>query len=198
MGRLYPVLTGVRERNVSNDIIESPLTGVCMPKAKVIKFATAVRTKQESTRAQRFARVEDHLQLLEINEFNFVAHSPDELDMLEPGKAWWHRVATVFGMSRLPTTEAELLGTQQALMFLVMASRPTPWAEQDADWLTAGRETIEESMAWATAWFEAYLEQDMQGMQQAMVDDYFIEAAALDWLETKAAQAGGSPELAAI
>lgn len=92
-------------------------------------------------------------------------------------------------MPRLPESEAELLGTQQALMFLVMASRPTPWANQDADWLAAGRATLEESMPWAAAWFEAYLQQDLAEMRAAAEADSFIEGAAQEWQETKDAQA---------
>lgn len=161
-----------------------------MAKAKtnVIKFSAASAAKREDTRAQRFARVEEHLGLLELNEFNFVAPSESELELLAPGRAWWHKVASCFGMPRLPTTEAELLGTQQALMFLVMASRPTPWADQDADWLAAGRATLEESMPWAAAWFEAYLQQDVTAMRDAAESEAFMDEAATEWLDTRAAQ----------
>lgn len=159
-----------------------------MRKSKVVKLDAFRKAKQELTRDQRFARVTEHLALLEINEFNFVAPDGGGLDMFEPGRAWWHKLAAVFGLQRLPESEAELLGTQQALMFLVMASRPTPWADQDADWLAAGVATIEESMDWAAEWFEAYLEQDLGAMREAMEANEFIERAAEDWTETLAAQ----------
>lgn len=54
-----------------------------MSKAKkVISLASARKAKVGSERDQRFARVAAHLELLEINEFNFVAPDDGPLEML--------------------------------------------------------------------------------------------------------------------
>lgn len=159
-------------------------------KAKILSLAKARKAAAQSAREATIARVAAHLDLLELNEFNFVVPEGGGLDIHEPGRAWWHRVSAVFGMPRFPESEAELLGTQQNLMFLVMAARPVPsFPEQDESWLAAGRATIEKATPWASAWFEAYLAQDLAAMREAMVEDEFIDCAAKDWLEIQAAQA---------
>lgn len=148
-------------------------------KANVIHLAQA---RAAATREAGLARAEEHSELLEINVANFIANRNGTLEVLSPGKAWWHRLSAAFGVPRLPATEAEALGTQQALQFLVGVAKPTKYPEADSDWLLAGRRTIAETMPWAVDWFQAYLEHDVSRMRQAMADEEFMSRAAEDWL----------------
>lgn len=152
------------------------------PKSKKAPVISLANARATIDREARFARVAEHKGLLEINVANFIAHQDGTLELLPPGKAWWHRLSAAFGVPRLPTTEAEALGTQQALQFLVGAAKPTRYPEADSDWLLAGRRTIAETMPWAVDWFQAYLEHDVSRMRQVMADEEFMSRAAEDWL----------------
>lgn len=162
----------------------------------VVKLAAVRTAKATSERDRKFERADANQELLTLNEFNFESPDDDTLIIHEPGRAWLHKVAATFGLPRFPTNEAELLGTQQMLLFLVYAAKPAlHFPKQDADWLAAGKGVTEDTAPWALNWFEAYLENDIDAMRQAMIDDQFIENAADDWRATEAERAaltGGS------
>lgn len=156
--------------------------------SNVISFGKARTQKQLTSRDHAFARASEHYDLLMLNEFNFESPDDHTLVIHEAGKAWLHKIASVFGLPRFPENEAELLGTQQMLLFLVVASKPTPVPKQDADWLAAGKGVLEDTAPWALETFNAYLNDDVEGMRHAMTDDKFIECAAQDWRETQTAR----------
>lgn len=80
------------------------------------------------------------------------------------------------------------------LLFLVYSAKPVPdFPKEDGNWLAAGKGVLEDTAPWALAWFDAYLDYDIEAMREAMVEDQFIENAAEDWRATQAARERAGP-----